>query len=139
MAINQLRLSELKHLEQCERALADAYRFHPPLPAGLAEHELLLIAKHHLEHAAMLRGRIVALGGVPNEEPDDFWLTGFDVTALLRAERASLASYHDHLTDMDSATARLVQDFVMNDHAWAMALLDPDYEPDRDGELVNVP
>jgi len=123
------RIEELRRLEMCERALAHAYRSHPR-SGELWDGELNRIAMHHLQHAAILRGRLAALGAEPGDGMDDEWVRGGD---LVDAERASLATYHDHLTDLDPATARAVVEFVIPDHAMALHCLDPQFEPDRDG------
>lgn len=129
----RVQVEELKHLEACERALAESYRRQPLVP-GISSRDLMAIAAQHIEHAAILRGRLVALGGVPIELPDDAWLEGTDGAALIAAERSALATYHDHLTDLDPATARVVRACILREHALTLALLDPSFDPERDEE-----
>jgi hypothetical protein len=123
------RIEELRRLEMCERALARAYRCHPR-SGEIWDGELNRIAMHHLQHAAILRGRLAALGAEPGEGMDEEWVRG---GSLREAERASLATYQDHLTDLDPGTAQAVREVVIPDHAMALACLDPDFAPDRDG------
>jgi hypothetical protein len=135
--VPNIQIEELKHLEQCERALANAYRFHAPLPE-LPEDELLAIARQHLEHAAILRGRIVALGGEPGSAADYSWVTGRDLHGLIVAERRALATYHDHLTDLDPASARMVEEHILHDHVASASRIDAGYQPGRNGEITDV-
>src|SRR3954454_12953932 len=67
------RIEALKRLERSERALADVYRYHPhDLPGG--EETVQRLAREHLAHAALLRGRIEALGHEAHPDPDDAWV-----------------------------------------------------------------
>lgn len=118
----RVKIEELRHLEMCERALAFAYRRHPRI-AGVSERELERIALRHFEHAALLRGRLTVLGGRPSTLIDDVWLTGMGLWALAQAERRSLDVYHDHLTDLDEESARLIAGFILPDHLAAIDLL----------------
>jgi hypothetical protein len=130
----QVRLRELRHLERAERGLARAYRGAHGLP-GIPDRQLTEVAEKHMAHAEMLRSRLQALGGATDPEEEDVWVIGQDVAALRWAEQQSLATYHDHLTDMDRASAEAVQRFILPEHAEALSLLDPHYERDRDGDL----
>lgn len=129
----QVRIAELRRLEMCERTLAYAYRTTRAVP-GITESELQRLALAHFEHAALLRGRIVALGGpVPEEdELDDSWLVGEGVPALKRAELRSILVYHDHLLDHDPVTVRVMEAHILPDHERALERLDPDYVAERD-------
>jgi hypothetical protein len=127
-------MHELKRLERCERALADAYKHHGPI-TGLTEQQLHMLAQRHLEHAKLLRARIRAFGQDPEPESDDSWVTGTDQPGLKFAEYTSLATYHDHLLDFDQTTADAVRDIVIPDHAQALSLLDPTYVRERDGDI----
>jgi hypothetical protein len=129
-----VRMRELRHLERCERGLAEAYRQARGLP-GIPDHQLGELARRHLAHAEILRDRLLAMGGIPEPEPEDMWVTGSDAAALRLAEHTSMAVYHDHLLDFDVETASLMQRAILPDHAEALALLDPHYERDRDGDL----
>lgn len=121
-------------LERCERGLGQAFRFHPPLP-GFDAGDLQAIARRHLEHAALFRGRVLALGGKPQPEDavDDSWVLGTDLTGLQFAEKEAIATLHDHLLDFDPDTATLVRDEILPGHEWALTIIDPSYQPDRDG------
>jgi hypothetical protein len=129
-----VRLQELDHLERCERTLAGAYRFHEPI-AGVPEATLQHIAQQHLEHARLLRERIIELGGTPSDELDDAWISSSDLVGLRRAERHALATFHDHLTDFDHTTAHAIREHLIPAHLEALATLDPHYAPDRDGDI----
>jgi hypothetical protein len=131
---SQVRLLELRHLERCERGLAAAYRAAHGLP-GIPDSQLSQLERKHLEHAALLRERILALGGTTDKDDEDVWVTGHDARALRYGEQRSISTYHDHLLDMDRATVEAVREFILPEHADALAMLDPHYEHDRDGDL----
>jgi hypothetical protein len=130
----QVRLRELRHFERAERGLARAYRAAHGLP-GIPDRQLAELAEKHIAHAELLRARLQELGGAIDREEEDVWVIGQDVAALRWGEQQSLATYHDHLTDMDRASAEVVNRFILPEHADALSLLDPHYERDRDGDL----
>ena len=128
----QIKITELREFERCERALAMAYRrraWSRRKLAGLDGRQLERIALRHFEHAALLRGRLTVLGGQSSGETDDAWLSGTDEGALGRAEERSLAVYHDHLTDLDESSARLIELFILPDHQEALAALSGEAAP----------
>lgn len=127
-----VRLEILRRFEMCERALADAYRKSAPL-VGVHQGARERLALMHLQHAALLRRRLSALGGDPRIENDDAWVFGHDLVALRISERESLRTYHDHLIEMDEATMTVMRDHIVRDHENALELLDPSYAADRDG------
>jgi hypothetical protein len=128
------RIEALKRLERSERALADVYRYHPhDLPGG--EETVQRLAREHLAHAALLRGRIEALGHEAHPDPDDSWVRGNDLKSLRWSEQVSLATYHDSLTDFDHATVEAIVGHIIPDHAHALETLDPGYDRARDGDL----
>lgn len=120
--------------ERCERGLGQAFRFHPPWP-GFDASDLQAVARRHLEHAALFRSRCLALGGAlqPEDADDDSWVLGSDLRSLQFAEKEAIATLHDHLGDFDPETATLVRDVILPGHEWALSVIDPSYEPDRDG------
>jgi hypothetical protein len=131
---SHVRLLELRHLVRCERGLAAAYRDARGV-AGVPDRRLAELERHHLEHAELLLARIDALGGRRDEDVEDLWVTGDDARHFAIAEHASLATYHDHLLDLDAETAEVVRNRIIPEHAAALALLQPGWSRDRDGDL----
>jgi hypothetical protein len=114
------RLEELKHLEAGERALAAAYVEHAHGAEAVAR--FLRLGERHRQHAAILAERIVALGGAPKAEPDDYWILGdiADEATLIEAEQNALHAYHDHLLDFDPETMQLIRDRIIHEHENAL-------------------
>ena len=117
------RLEELKHLEAGERALAAAFVEHAHDADSVAR--FLRLGERHRQHALILAERIVALGGTPLADPDDYWILGdlADEVTLVEAEQNALHAYHDHLLDFDPDTARLIRDRIIDEHENALAEL----------------
>jgi hypothetical protein len=136
MPFESVRTEELRRLEMCERALADAYRRHALRP-GADRRRALKTAARHLEHAALLRHRLLQLGGRPGLDSDSEWLRGpeEDLTTLRMAEYASLQTYHDHLNDHDPETMKLMRDLIVPEHAAALDALDEGEPATRRPEL----
>ena len=110
-----VRTEELRRLERCERGLAEAYR---RASVGRDAEARRREAKRHRAHADLLRRRVEALGRRGSDEVDEDWLqrgpSGPDQLRL--AEYASIATYHDHLTDFDVETAALVRERILPEH-----------------------
>jgi hypothetical protein len=85
----------------------------------------LHLAERHRRIAALLAERIVALGGVPDVDPDDQWILGptHEYRTIRYAEESALRTYHDHLPDFDPETMRLVRDRILVEHEDTLALL----------------
>jgi hypothetical protein len=117
------RVEELKRLEACERALAQAFVAYARAAEGGAA--LLHLGERHLHDAELLAGRIVALGGRPDVEPDDLWIIGdpAKLDTIIYAEQAAQRTYHDHLLDMDPETMALVRDRILPAHEDTLALV----------------
>jgi hypothetical protein len=110
------RIAELIHLARCERGLSEAY-LERRLGRGAALHEA---------HARLLESRAVALGGRVEGGSDDDWVlrTPRGEDPLRAGEYEAIATFHDHLTDLDPETAALVRERVLPEHEQALAQLD---------------
>jgi hypothetical protein len=117
------RIEELRRLEAAERALADAFVAYARAAEGGGR--LLHLSERHRRSAELLAGRIVALGGQPDIEPDDIWIIGppDKLETIVYAEQAAQRTYHDHLLDMDPETMALVRDRILPEHEDTLALL----------------
>lgn len=117
------RIAELRHLEAGERGLAEAYNAYAHHADGATR--FLGIAGRHLEHAALLAGRIEELGGHPALDGEDYWILHppTSLAALIEAENAAHRGYHDHLLDLDPETMRLVRDRILAEHEDTLAQL----------------
>lgn len=123
------RIEELRRLAACERALAGAYRV--AARSHRASARLRQLGERHLRSGAMLSARIVELGGAPEVQPDDGWLLGRpeQLSTLVYAERTALATYHDHLLDLDGRTLHLVRNEILPAHQEALAALVEEIAP----------
>jgi hypothetical protein len=119
----RVKVELLRRFEMGERALAEVYR----RQGG----ESRWLARLHDEHAALLRARLSALDAAPRAGIDDQWLRGEGDEALRVAEYVSLATYHDHLTNLDPESARIVREVILPEHDQALALLDPEHSRRR--------
>ena len=117
------RIEELRRLEAAERALADAYVAFARASEGGGR--FLHLSERRQKLAALLAERIVALGGVPDVEPDDQWIIGRagELETIVFAEQAAQRTYHDHLLDLDPETMVIVRDRVLPDHEAALEAL----------------
>ena len=132
----QGRIEELRRLQASERALADAYR----AAAGMIEggRRLLAIAERHRISADELSERLVAIGGVPRSDGDDEWILGRpeQLSTLTYAERTAIATWHDHLLDLDEETKRLVLERVLPAHQRALDELTEEIAPMQAMEAI---
>jgi hypothetical protein len=117
------RVEELRHLEACERALADAFTEYANSIRGGTRY--LNVAENLRRHAVLVATRIIELGGRPEIEPDDQWILGptDELGTLVLAEEMAQRTYHDHLLDFDPITMQLVRDRILPDHEAALELL----------------
>ncbi len=117
------RTEELRRLEACERALAEALTAYARCCEGGAG--LLHWADRHREAAALLADRITAMGGNVAVDADEAWIMGDprELKTILYAEQAALRTFHDHLLDMDPETMRLVRDRILPAHEDVLAAL----------------
>lgn len=116
-----IRSQALRFLEQCERGLADAYRALPP--RVLSTKDATRLALLHERHAALLADCIRRLGRRPSATAYDSWIGGRSLDAMQAAERLSFTAYRDHLTTFAPATARMIQERILQDHYSAMEML----------------
>lgn len=123
------RIEELRRLQASERALAGAYRAAAAVLLGGPR--LIAIAEGHRTSADELGERIAALGGEPHLGSDDEWILGRvdQWTTLTYAERTALATWHDHLLDLDGETVRLVRERILPRHERALAELIEEIAP----------
>ena len=126
-----VRSEELRRLEMCERALADAYREQALACEGADALMLARFAAACDHHAQLLGARVEALGGMRDPAADPSWLIG----SLAVAEHTALATYHDHLGDHDAETIALVRDRILPDHRAQLAWLERDSPVAQPSEL----
>jgi len=127
-----VRIEELRRLEMCERALADAYRRLARRRSGNESVVLHSIATLSEKHAQLLRDRVERLGGHCDPETDEAWLVG---DCLSDAENLAVATYHDHMGDHDDDTMALIRDQILPHHRAARDYLERDSPAVRESEL----
>jgi hypothetical protein len=118
-----VRTGELRRLEMCERGLAEAYRWHARRRDGEEARALGQIATGCDDNARLLRVRLVALGGLPEEAIDASWLVAGTLAA---AEALAVSTYHDHLGDHDAETLALFCERILPRHSSALAYFGDD-------------
>lgn len=106
-------VTELQHLEACERGLAtayDAYQRQAEDGPGLGH-----LADCHRRHARWLASRLAALGAEPLPEADDEWVMGpgHILGSLVYGEYACARTYHDHMGDFDTETLALIRNRIL--------------------------
>jgi hypothetical protein len=127
-----VRAEQLRRLEMCERALADAFRRQARHRRGREAEMLHAFASEGDRLAELLRERLAALGGEPDPAVDESWLVD---ESLADAEQLAVATYHDHLGDHDPETAALIWQKILPHHRAARAWLERDSPRVRDSEL----
>jgi hypothetical protein len=127
-----VRIEELRRLEMCERALAQAYRRLARRRSGNESIVLHSIATLGEKHAELLRDRVEALGGQCDSATDEAWLVG---DCLSDAEDLAIACYHDHMGDHDDQTMAMIREQILPHHRAARDYLERDSPVPRESEL----
>jgi hypothetical protein len=120
---------ELQHLEACERGLAEAYDTYERVAEqgpGVGH-----LSERHRRHAAWLASRLRAMGAATLPAGDDEWLTGppDQLRNLIYGEHAATRTYHDHLTDFDPETLRLIRNHILPEQEQTLAELTGEEAP----------
>lgn len=118
------RIEELRRLEAAERGLARAIIDYARVSGR--DGNFLRVAERHRRISELLADRVTAMGGDTDVDPDDIWIVGPTdrLDTILYAEHSAQRTYHDHLTDLDGETLRLVRERILPAHEETLALLE---------------